>query len=156
MQKTLYDRLKSLGFEKYDILHKEIGSFSIGGGLPVNTSRVIALGAAGRWVNPSTGYHLGYAIRQISNALDSISTVSRLRNLIYCLGGYVLMKLDYRSIVAFFNGFFQLEQTLFESYLWRTCHIADILKMKVLLFLKLNWAMRLKVFCFAFLYFFNR
>lgn len=156
MHETLYDRLDSLGIEKYDILHKEIGSFPIGGGLPINSSRTKALGAAGRWVNPATGYHVGYAIRQIPHALQGGATISKIRNLLYCQGGYVLMRLNYESIVDFFNSFFKLEQALVEAYLWRTCRITDIVRMGSLLCLKLSWTTRLKVFYALSLYAFDK
>jgi len=70
LKERLHTRIHKMGLHPFKTISIEQNRFPMGGSLPLNSNLVIGFGAAGRMVNPLSGYMIGYLINEIPSFVD--------------------------------------------------------------------------------------
>jgi len=143
LKRRMYERLKYMGIEILEI-EDEGGCFiPMGGSLPKRNQRVLALGGAGNFVHPSTGYMVTRLFMGLTKAAKAIAreikyppfspfnpvkaaqnvyaqlwTVNFRRQWDFTIfGGEFLMRQPVSILRGFFDGFFKLDTKAWSGFL---------------------------------------
>ncbi|PSL51092.1 lycopene cyclase (CrtL-type) [Saccharothrix carnea] len=109
-----------------------------------------AFGAAAGWVHPATGYSVAAALRRAPVVADAImngrgvrrSAAERAVRVLRSRGLEALLALRPDEVPEFFNGFFQLSDSLQRDYLGGHDDLRGTVRAMLRLFGSASWAMR--------------
>ncbi|MEW6553960.1 MAG: lycopene cyclase family protein [Actinomycetota bacterium] len=148
LQGRLYLRLASLGIKVREVESVEVGALPMNQAVPDLDQRVIGFGAAGGFVQPSTGWSVAHSLRTAGPLADCISTalgegkppekiarqawrmiwtrpLLRMRAF-HLRGGEFFGRIGIRTLSLFMRGFFNAPGDMWRVYLSNDCTIAGI------------------------------
>jgi capsanthin/capsorubin synthase len=148
LQGRLYLRLASLGIKVCDVESVEVGALPLNGPMPDPSSRVIGFGAAGGFVQASTGWSVGHSLRLagpvsqlvaagLSESLPPEETARRVRKLVWTpallrmrrfhlRGGEFFGHIGIGTLSVFMKVFFNAPGDIWKVYLSNDCTILGI------------------------------
>jgi len=148
LQGRLYLRLASLGIRVREVESVEAGALPMNQAVPDLDQRVIGFGAAGGFVQPSTGWSVAHSLRMAGPLADHIAAAMgegkspekiarqawrtmwtrpllRMRAL-HLRGGAFFGHIGIRTLSLFMRGFFNAPGDMWKVYLSNDCTIAGI------------------------------
>jgi capsanthin/capsorubin synthase len=148
LQGRLYLRLASLGIRVRSVESVEVGALPMNGPLPDPASRVIGFGAAGGFVQPSTGWSVGHSLRLagpvselVASGLGEGLSPEEIARGVYGLvwtpallrmrrfhlrGGEFFGHIGIRTLSLFMKVFFNAPGEIWKVYLSNDCTILGI------------------------------
>ncbi len=148
LQGRLYLRLASLGIEVRSVESVEVGALPLNIPLPDPASRVIGYGAAGGFVQPSTGWCVGHSLRLAGPVSELVASGlgeglapeeigRRIRELVWTpallrmrplhlWGGEFFGQIGIRTLSFFMKAFFNIPGDVWKVYLSNDCTILGI------------------------------
>ncbi len=148
LQGRLYLRLASLGIKVRSVESVEVGALPMNGPLPDFSSRVIGFGAAGGFVQASTGWCVGHSLRLagpvselvsagLSKGLAPEEIARRVYKLVWTpallrmrrfhmQGGEFFGRIGIRTLSVFMQLFFNAPGEMWKVYLSNDCTILGI------------------------------
>ena len=148
LQGRLYLRLASLGIKVRSVESVEVGALPMNGPLPDFSSRVIGFGAAGGFVQASTGWCVGHSLRLAGPVSELVATglgeglapeeiARRVYQLVWTpallrmrrfhmRGGEFFGRIGIRTLSVFMQLFFNAPGDMWKVYLSNDCTILGI------------------------------
>lgn len=150
----LHARLRYMGLQyQLEDPEEELCMIPMGGRLPEHPrkqSAPVPIGAAGGLVHPATGYSVVRSLSAAKRIADGLSKSGVIdaslvwsalwvesearRRAFFLFGMEVLLALNLSGLRSFFDGFFHLEQRLWQGFLSGTLTLPELLELGVKLF----------------------